>query len=62
MQSDFTPPLGVGLHVYLFERRNIFTADPDVIWNRIKNDGPHFFRKLPPDEDGFFDSKREPRH
>jgi hypothetical protein len=54
MQSDFTPPLGVGLHVYLFERRNIFTADPDVIWNRIKDDGPHFFRKLPPDDEKFY--------
>ncbi len=54
MSSDFTPPLGVGLHVYIFERKNIFTTDPDVIWNRIKNDGPHFFRRLPPDDEHFF--------
>jgi hypothetical protein len=50
MSSEFTPPLGVGLHVYIFERKSIFTADPDVIWSRIKNDGPRFFRRLPPDD------------
>ncbi len=38
------PPLGQGIHVYQFERSSIFVADPDVMWERLRNQGPRFFR------------------
>ena len=38
------PPLGQGIHVYQFERSSIFMADPDVMWERLRNQGPRFFR------------------
>ena len=41
--SVFRPPGGVGVHVYVFERSGIFGTDPDVIWSRIRNDGPRSF-------------------
>lgn len=46
--TTFDPPLGAGVHVYVFERSGIFAADPDVIWERIKNDGPRSFRPVQP--------------
>jgi hypothetical protein len=42
--TTFAPPLGEGVHVYMFRRSGIFDADPDVIWERIKNDGPRRFQ------------------
>ncbi len=38
------PPLGQGIHAYQFERSSIFVADPDVMWARIRNQGPRTFR------------------
>jgi hypothetical protein len=46
--TTFAPPLGEAVHVYVFERSAIFSADPDVIWERIKNDGPRAFRQVVP--------------
>jgi len=43
VSPSFTPPLGVGIQVYLFERRSLFEADPDLIWARVKNQGPRTF-------------------
>jgi len=40
---SFEPPLGIGIHVYLFGRRALFEVDPDVIWARVKNQGPRKF-------------------
>jgi len=40
----FAPPLGRGVQVYQFERASIFTADPDVMWARIRNQGPRTFQ------------------
>jgi hypothetical protein len=47
--TTFNPPLGEGVHVYLFERSGIFAADPDVIWERIRNDGPRTFQPARPE-------------
>lgn len=47
--SVVRPPGGVGVHVYIFERSGIFGADPDVIWARIKNDGPRSFTPAKPE-------------
>jgi hypothetical protein len=47
--TTFDPPLGEGVHVYVFKRSGIFSADPDAIWERIKHDGPRRFRPLAPD-------------
>jgi hypothetical protein len=46
--TTFAPPLGEGVHVYVFQRSGIFAADPDVIWERIRNDGPRSFRPVGP--------------
>jgi hypothetical protein len=43
----FEPPLGVGIQVYLFERSAVFEADPDLIWARVKNQGPRTFIRRP---------------
>ncbi len=40
----FEPPLGQGVQVHQFERASIFAADPDVMWARIRNQGPRAFR------------------
>jgi hypothetical protein len=48
VSPSFEPPLGVGIQVYLFERRSLFEADPDVIWERVKNQGPRTFVENPP--------------
>lgn len=37
------PPGGVGIHVYVFERRSIFEDDPDEIAIRLRDDGPRRF-------------------
>ena len=44
---SFEPPLGVGIHVYMFERSALFDADPDLIWARVKNQGPRAFVHAP---------------
>lgn len=46
--TTFAPPLGEAVHVYVFKRSAIFSADPDLIWERIKNDGPRAFRQVVP--------------
>lgn len=43
VSPSFDPPLGVGIHVYMFERSALFDADPDLIWARVKNQGPRTF-------------------
>jgi hypothetical protein len=48
--TTFKPPLGEGAHVYVFQRSGIFSADPDLIWERIKNEGPRSFRPVQPAE------------
>jgi hypothetical protein len=48
--TTFVPPLGEGVHVYVFQRSAIFSADPDLIWERIKNDGPRTFHPFAPGE------------
>lgn len=40
---NFEPPLGRGIQVHLFERSSLFEADPDVIWSRVKDQGPRRF-------------------
>lgn len=47
VSPSFEPPLGVGIHVYMFERSSLFEADPDLIWARVKNQGPRTFIKDP---------------
>lgn len=44
---SFEPPLGQGVHVYQFERSSFFLTDPDVLWARLKNEGPRTIRTLP---------------
>lgn len=41
----FEPPLGRGIQVYQFERASIFSADPDMIWARVRNQGPRSFSR-----------------
>ncbi len=44
----FEPPLGQGVQAYQFERASIFAADPDVMWARIRNQGPRSFQPATP--------------
>jgi len=44
----FEPPLGRGIQVHQFERASIFGADPDVMWARIRNQGPRTFQPSGP--------------
>lgn len=44
----FEPPLGRGVQVHQFERASIFAADPDVMWARIRNQGPRTFQPAAP--------------
>lgn len=44
---SFEPPLGRGVHVYQFERSSFFLTDPDVLWARLKDEGPRTIRPLP---------------
>lgn len=44
----FEPPLGQGVQAYQFERASIFAADPDVMWARIRNQGPRSFQPAAP--------------
>lgn len=44
---SFEPPLGQGVHVYQFERSSFFLTDPDVLWARIRNEGPRTIRSAP---------------
>jgi hypothetical protein len=37
-------PIGAAPHLWIFERSSIFASDPDVIWARIKNEGPRTFK------------------
>jgi hypothetical protein len=41
----FEPPLGRGIQVHQFERASIFSADPDLIWSRVRNQGPRSFSR-----------------
>jgi hypothetical protein len=43
---NFEPPLGRGVQVHQFERASIFAADPDVMWARVRDQGPRTFQTL----------------
>jgi hypothetical protein len=43
----FEPPLGRGIQVHQFERASIFSADPDMIWERVRNQGPRRLSRGP---------------
>lgn len=36
-------PVGATPQIWTFQRSSIFAVDPDVIWERIKNEGPRTF-------------------
>lgn len=36
-------PVGAAPHVWIFQRSSVFTTDPDIIWERIKNEGARTF-------------------
>ncbi len=46
MTAPANSPIGVAPHLWIFERSSIFATDPDVIWERIKNEGPRTFRPI----------------
>lgn len=41
-------PVGAAPHLWIFRRSSLFATDPDVIWERIRNEGPRTFRPVPP--------------
>jgi hypothetical protein len=43
----FTPPLGVGIHVWQFDRASVFSEDPDMIEPRVRPQGPRSFEPGP---------------
>lgn len=43
---NFEPPLGRGVQVHQFERASIFAADPDVMWARVRDQGPRTFQPV----------------
>ena len=47
VSPSFEPPLGQGVHVYQFERSSFFLTDPDMLWARIRNEGPRTIRSAP---------------
>lgn len=47
VSPGFDPPLGRGVQVLQFERASIFVADPDVMWERVRNQGPRSFQSAP---------------
>jgi hypothetical protein len=49
MTSVLQPPGGIGIHVYVFERKSIFEDDPDEIAARLRDDGPRRFIPAPPE-------------
>jgi len=49
MTSALQPPGGIGIHVYVFERKSIFEDDPDEIAARLKDDGPRRFLPAKPE-------------
>jgi len=48
VSPGFDPPLGRGVQVLKFERASIFVADPDVMWERVRNQGPRTFQPASP--------------
>ncbi|MFN0317795.1 MAG: hypothetical protein ACKVQA_22440 [Burkholderiales bacterium] len=44
MTAPANSPTGAAPHLWIFERSSIFATDPDIIWERIKNEGPRTFR------------------
>lgn len=48
VSPGFDPPLGRGVQVLQFERASIFVADPDVMWERVRNQGPRSFQPATP--------------
>lgn len=36
-------PVGAAPHLWIFQRSSVFTTDPDIIWDRIKNEGARTF-------------------
>jgi hypothetical protein len=47
--SVLQPPGGIGIHVYVFERKSIFEDDPDEIAARLRDDGPQRFIPAKPE-------------
>lgn len=43
MTSVLQPPGGIGIQVYIFERKSVFENDPDEIAARLSDDGPQRF-------------------
>ena len=43
---NFEPPLGRGVQVHQFERASIFASDPDVVWARVRDQGPRTFQPM----------------
>lgn len=41
-------PVGATPQQWTFQRSSLFAADPDVIWERIRNEGPRTFTPDPP--------------
>lgn len=49
MTSALQPPGGIGIHVYVFERKSIFEDDPNEIAARLRDDGPRRFIPAKPE-------------
>jgi hypothetical protein len=47
--SVLQPPGGIGIQVYVFERKSIFEDDPDAIAARLSDDGPQRFIPAKPE-------------
>lgn len=45
MRAPPNSPVGAAPHLWIFERSSIFASDPDIIWARIKNEGPRTFKR-----------------
>lgn len=48
MEAPADSPIGAAPHLWIFRRSSIFATDPDVIWERIRNEGPRTFRPAKP--------------
>lgn len=46
MTAPENSPIGAAPHLWIFERSSVFATDPDIIWERIRNEGPRTFRPI----------------
>ncbi len=46
MTAPANSPIGAAPHLWIFERSSLFATDPDIIWERIKNEGPRTFHPI----------------